>query len=104
MGKKLYVGNLRDEVTGGDLTNLFAAHGTVESARIMMDRETGRSKGFAIVEMKTVQEAQAATSALNGQDSGGRALKVREAKLRPRRERNGSSDVNRTDETASQNP
>jgi len=84
MGKILYVGNLSCEVTDGNLTAMFATHGTVESARIVMDRDTGRSKGFGLVEMKTVQEAQAATTALNGQDSGGRTLTVREAKLRPK--------------------
>jgi RNA recognition motif-containing protein len=85
MGKKLYVGNLTYETTDGDLEQLFAAHGTVESAQIIMDRETGRSKGFGFVEMKTEQEAQAAIAALNGQDRGGRALTVNEA--RPREER-----------------
>jgi RNA recognition motif-containing protein len=84
MIKTLYVGNLADEVTGGSLTELFAAHGTVESARIVTDRGTGRSKGFGFVEMKTVEEAQAATTALNGHDAGGKPLTVREAKLRPK--------------------
>jgi cold-inducible RNA-binding protein len=82
MGKKLYVGNLGYEVTDGDLTKLFEPHGTVESAQIVMDRDTGRSKGFGFVEMKSDQEAQAATAALNGQASGGRALTVNEAKPR----------------------
>ena len=90
MGKKLYVGNLSSELNDGNLTKMFAAHGTVESARIVMDRDTGRSKGFGFVEMKTSQEAEAATTALNGQDSGGRVLSVREAKLRPKGGRNGS--------------
>src|SRR5438270_11884206 len=84
MGKKLYVGNLGYGVTDSDLTNLFAAHGTVESAQVIMDRDTGRSKGFGFVEMKSDQEAQAAIAALNGQDNGGRALTVNEA--RPRAE------------------
>jgi RNA recognition motif-containing protein len=85
MGKKLYVGNLTYDTTDGDLEQLFAAHGAVESAQIIMDRDTGRSKGFGFVEMKTEQEAQAAIAALNGQDRGGRALTVNEA--RPREER-----------------
>lgn len=80
MSKKLYVGNLNYEVTDTDLSKMFGAHGTVESAQVIMDRDTGRSKGFGFVEMKTPQEAQAAIAALNGQDSGGRALKVNEAK------------------------
>jgi cold-inducible RNA-binding protein len=84
MGKKLYVGNLGYGVTDSDLTTMFEAHGTVESAQIIMDRDTGRSKGFGFVEMKTDQEAAAAIAALNGQDSGGRALTVNEA--RPRAE------------------
>src|SRR5262249_5306218 len=82
MGKKLYVGNLGYGVSSSDLEQLFAAHGTVESAQVIMDRDTGRSKGFGFVEMKTEQEAQAAIAALNGQDSGGRALTVNEAKPR----------------------
>ena len=82
MGRKLYVGNLSYGVTDGDLTNMFEPHGTVESAQVIMDRDTGRSKGFGFVEMKTDQEAQAASAALNGQDSGGRTLTVNEAKPR----------------------
>jgi cold-inducible RNA-binding protein len=84
MSKKLYVGNLGYAVTDSDLTKMFEPHGTVESAQIIMDRDTGRSKGFGFVEMKTDQEASAAIAALNGQDSGGRALTVNEA--RPRAE------------------
>src|SRR5712691_10292216 len=84
MGKKLYVGNLTYGVTDSTLEQMFAAHGTVESAQVIMDRDTGRSKGFGFVEMKTDQEAQAAIAALNGQDAGGRALTVNEA--RPRTE------------------
>jgi RNA recognition motif-containing protein len=83
MGKKLYVGNLGYGVTDSDLTTMFAAHGTVESAQVIMDRETGRSKGFGFVEMKTDQEAQAAIAALNGQDQNGRSLTVNEARPRP---------------------
>src|SRR5438874_8218526 len=87
MGKKLYVGNLGYGVTDADLVKMFEPHGTVESAQVIMDRDTGRSKGFGFVEMKTDQEAQAAIAALNGQDAGGRALTVNEA--RPREERGG---------------
>jgi RNA recognition motif-containing protein len=85
MAKKLYVGNLTYEMTDGDLETLFAAHGTVELAQVIKDRDTGRSKGFGFVEMKTEQEAQAAIAGLNGKDNGGRALVVNEA--RPREER-----------------
>jgi RNA recognition motif-containing protein len=88
MGKKLYVGNLTYEVTNSALEQMFAAHGTVESAQVIMDRDTGRSKGFGFVEMKTDQEAQAAIQAMNGKDVEGRALTVNEAK--PREERGGS--------------
>ena len=87
MGKKLYVGNLDYGVTDSVLEQMFAAHGTVESAQVIMDRDTGRSKGFGFVEMKTDQEAQAAIAALNGAQSGGRSLTVNEAK--PREDRGG---------------
>lgn len=87
MAKKLYVGNLDYGVTDADLSNLFAAHGTVQSAQVIMDRDTGRSKGFGFVEMKSDQEAQAAIAALNGQSNGGRALTVNEA--RPKTEGGG---------------
>ena len=90
MGKKLYVGNLGYGVTDSDLAKMFEAHGTVESAQVVIDRETGRSKGFGFVEMKTDQEAQAATAALNGQDAGGRALTVNEARPRTEGGRGGS--------------
>ena len=90
MGKKLYVGNLGYGVTDKDVEQLFAAHGTVESVQIIMDRDTGRSKGFGFVEMKNDQEAQAAIAALNGQDNGGRALTVNEAKQRTEGNRGGS--------------
>ncbi len=80
MGKKLYVGNLDYGVTDSALEQMFAAHGTVESARVIMDRDTGRSKGFGFVEMKTDQEAQAAIAALSGAQSGGRSLTVNEAR------------------------
>ena len=83
MGKKLYVGNLSYEVTDADLETLFAAHGTVESAQVIMDRDTGRSKGFGFVEMGSDQEAQAAITALNGKEVEGRSLTVNEARPRP---------------------
>jgi RNA recognition motif-containing protein len=82
MGKKLYVGNLTYDVTDSALEQLFAAHGTVQSAQVIMDRDTGRSKGFGFVEMGSDQEAQAAIKALNGQMVGGRSLTVNEAKPR----------------------
>jgi cold-inducible RNA-binding protein len=90
MAKKLYVGNLGYGVTDSDLVQMFEAHGTVESAQIIMDRDTGRSKGFGFVEMKTDQEAQAAITALNGKDVDGRALTVNEARPRPEGGRGGS--------------
>ena len=80
MGKKLYVGNLSYETTDSDLSTMFAAHGTVESAQVIMDRDTGRSKGFGFVEMGSDQEAQAAIAALNGKEVNGRALTVNEAR------------------------
>ena len=83
MGKKVYVGNMSYDVSQADLEQMFGEHGTVESAQIIMDRDTGRSKGFGFVEMSSDAEAQAAIGALDGKDSGGRALKVNEAKPRP---------------------
>lgn len=85
MGKKLYVGNLSYEVDSSALEQMFAPHGTVESAQIIADRDTGRSKGFGFVEMSSEAEAQAAIAALNGKDSGGRALNVNEAKPKEKR-------------------
>ena len=82
MGKKLYVGNLTYGVTDSTLLQMFEPHGTVQSAQVIMDRDTGRSKGFGFVEMGSDQEAQAAIAALNGKDSGGRSLTVNEAKPR----------------------
>jgi RNA recognition motif-containing protein len=82
MGKKLYVGNLSYDVSSADLDQMFAAHGTVESADVIIDRDTGRSKGFGFVEMSSDDEAQAAISALDGKDHGGRVIKVNEAKPR----------------------
>ena len=80
MGKKLYVGNLAYSTTENDLTQGFGAFGTVQSVQIIMDRDTGRSKGFGFVEMGTDQEAQAAIQALNGTEVEGRALTVNEAR------------------------
>ena len=90
MGKKLYVGNLTYGVTDGDLSKLFEPHGTVQSAQVIMDRDTGRSKGFGFGEMGSDQEAQAAIQALNGQQSDGRALTVNEAKPKAEGSRGGS--------------
>lgn len=90
MSKKLYVGNLSYTVTDAALSQLFQAHGEVSSAQIIMDRDTGRSKGFGFVEMKNDSEAQAAITALNGQDLGGRALTVNEARPRAEGSRGGS--------------
>jgi RNA recognition motif-containing protein len=87
MGKKLYVGNLSYQTDSSELEQLFAQHGQVVSAQIINDRDTGRSKGFGFVEMSTDAEAQTAIAALNGQQHGGRALTVNEA--RPREERSG---------------
>jgi RNA recognition motif-containing protein len=89
MGSKLYVGNLSYNVTGSDLEQLFAPHGAVQSAEIIADRETGRSKGFGFVQMGSDGEAQAAIAALNGQQHDGRALTVNEAKPREERPRSG---------------
>lgn len=87
MGKKLYVGNLSFNVSDSDLSQLFAQFGTVDSAQIIMDRDTGRSKGFGFVEMASAGEAQAAITGLDGKDHDGRALKVNEAK--PKEQRSG---------------
>ena len=87
MGKKLYVGNLAYGVTSTELQNLFGAYGTVSSAQVIEDRESGRSKGFGFVEMSSDEEAQAAVQGLNGQDHNGRPLTVNEA--RPREDRGG---------------
>ena len=80
MGKKLYVGNLSAGVTDSDLQQLFSSHGTIVSARVVMDRDTNQSKGFGFVELTTEDEAQAAIAALNGKEHAGKALKVNEAK------------------------
>jgi cold-inducible RNA-binding protein len=85
---KLYVGNLAYGVNNSDLENMFTPHGSVQSAQVIMDRDTGRSKGFGFVEMSNGNEATAAINALNGKESDGRALTVNEA--RPREDRGGS--------------
>lgn len=89
MGSKLYVGNLSYNATGSDLEQLFSAHGTVQSAEVIADRDTGRSKGFGFVQMGSDNEAQTAIAALNGKDHDGRALTVNEAKPREDRPRSG---------------
>jgi RNA recognition motif-containing protein len=87
MGTKLYVGNLSYSVDGSQLEEMFQQFGQVVSAQIINDRDTGRSKGFGFVEMSSDEEAQAAIAGLNGQQHGGRALTVNEA--RPREDRGG---------------
>src|SRR6266404_3175179 len=85
MSTKLYVGNLAFQTTSQELQELFAQAGTVESASVVEDRMTGRSRGFAFVEMSTKEEANAAIEQFNGKELGGRALKVNEAKPRENR-------------------
>lgn len=87
MSKKLYVGNLAYGITNTELEEMFAAHGSVQSAQVIVDRDTGRSKGFGFVEMESDQEARAAIAALNGKELEGRTLTVNEA--RPREEGGG---------------
>jgi cold-inducible RNA-binding protein len=89
MSTKLYVGNLAFQTTSQELQELFTQAGTVESASVVEDRDTGRSRGFAFVEMSTQDEANSAIEQFNGKEIGGRALKVNEAK--PRENRNGGS-------------
>ena len=90
MGNKLYVGNLPYSVRDGDLEQSFGQFGTVTSAKVMMERDTGRSKGFGFVEMGSDAEAQAAISGMNGQPLGGRSLVVNEARpMEPRPPRRG---------------
>ena len=90
MGNKLYVGNLPYSFRDEDLQQAFAAHGTVSSAKVMMERDTGRSKGFGFVEMASEAEAQAAINGMNGQQIGGRGLVVNEARpMEPRPPRTG---------------
>ena len=87
MAKKLYVGNLAFQTTSQDLEQLFGQAGTVQSASVVEDRDTGRSRGFAFVEMSSESEANSAIEQFNGKEVGGRALKVNEAK--PRENRGG---------------
>lgn len=87
MGKKLYVGNLSYSVSNSELEGMFAPFGTVDSASVITDRDTGRSKGFGFVEMGSDQQAQAAIDGMHGKDVGGRSLTVNEA--RPREDRGG---------------
>jgi RNA recognition motif-containing protein len=87
MGRKLYVGNLPYSVTDSSLQQIFEPFGGVESAQVIMDRDTGRSKGFGFVEMKTDEEAQAAIAGMNGKEVDGRSLTVNEA--RPKTEGGG---------------
>jgi RNA recognition motif-containing protein len=87
VAKKLYVGNLSYGTSDSDLQRLFEEYGSVESAQVIVDRDSGRSKGFGFVEMSNGDEAQAAIDGLNGRDVGGRALTVNEA--RPREDRGG---------------
>ena len=87
MGKKLYCGNLSYNVSSSDLDQMFSQFGTVQSAEVIADRDTGRSKGFGFVEMQSEADAQAAITGLNGVEHDGRALAVNEA--RPREERRG---------------
>ena len=87
MGSKLYVGNLSYDTTSSDLEQLFAQYGAVQSAEVINDRDTGRSKGFGFVQMGSDGEAEAATEALNGQQVDGRDLTVNEARPRENRPR-----------------
>ncbi len=89
MSKKLYVGNLPFSATEADLRELFEAHGSVESINVITDRETGRPRGFAFVEMNDAAAASKAMQALDGRDHGGRNLKVNEANERPARSGGG---------------
>ncbi len=87
MGKKLYVGNLPDSATEQDLSDKFAAYGTVKSVKLITDHDTGRTRGFGFIEMVSEAEAQAAIDSLNGSDYDGRPMKVNEA--RPQQSRSG---------------
>ncbi len=89
MGRKLYVGNLPYSATEQELTDKFAESGTVESAKLITDRDTGRSKGFGFIEMSSDAEAQAAIDSLNGTDYDGRPMKVNEAKPQQKRSDGG---------------
>jgi RNA recognition motif-containing protein len=93
MSMKLYVGNLSFQTSSDDLQQLFAQAGTVETASVVEDRETGRSRGFGFVEMSSKEEGQKAIEQFNGQELGGRALNVNEAK--PRENRSGGGGRSR---------
>lgn len=90
MGKKLYVGNLSFNVDSEQIAQVFAEFGTVDSANVITDRDTGRSKGFAFVEMSADSEAQAVIEKLNGSELAGRALNISEAKPQAPREGGGA--------------
>ncbi len=96
MGNKLYVGGLPYSVTEGQLRDLFAEHGTVESAKVITDKFTGQSRGFGFVEMSSGGEAQKAIQALNGSQLGGRTLTVNEAKPMASRDAGGGARRNRS--------
>jgi RNA recognition motif-containing protein len=87
MSKNIYVGNMNYNTSEDELRDLFEQYGTVESVKIISDRDTGRSKGFGFVEMENAEEADSAISALNSQEVGGRQLRVNEANDRPKRNR-----------------
>ena len=91
MGKKIYIGNLAFSSTDNSLNDLFSQYGTVDSCRIVMDRDTGRSKGFGFVEMSTDDEAEKAISELNGKEIDGRSLRVNEARPQERSSFGGRS-------------
>ncbi len=91
MGRKLYVGNLPDLATEQDLSDKFAAFGTVKSVKLITDRGTGRSKGFGFIEMASEAEAHAAIDSLNGSDYEGRPMKVNEARPQQKRSSGGGN-------------
>jgi cold-inducible RNA-binding protein len=95
MSTKIYVGNLSYEADNASLDQMFKPYGTVASAQVIMDRDSGRSKGFGFVEMGTSDEAKAAIGALNGTEINGRAVTVNEAKPREDRPRSGGGQRNR---------
>ena len=94
MGKKLYVGNLSYNTTEDGLNNLFSGFGSVSSAKIILDRESGNSKGFGFIEMGSDEEANAAIAGTNGREYDGRKLRVNVAMDKPRRERGGGGGGN----------
>ncbi len=97
MGRKLYIGNLPDSATEQDLSDKFAAYGTVESVKLITDRDTGRTKGFGFIEMASEAEAQVAIDSLDGTNYEGQSMKVNEAKPKkaPRDNRGGGRGGNR---------